>query len=170
MKARIRMGGLLGLVARLAVVAVATAPTIASAQVQTFWNMPGIPGGSTVAAYQGWIDVLSLRQTYPGTTQNPCEIQIVKGLDVAGPLLWAAAVTGEIFTDQSQIVIATMGGEAPVELYEIDLEKNLRIISIADTEGGGVPFLETVTLRADQAKLTYYPTPGEPESKSFSCK
>ncbi len=89
--------GMSGVVLMLAVITVAMLPETASAQDETFMLVPGISGGSRDAHHPGWIDVVSLRQSWSAAAKKreSCEIEIVKGLDKAGPRLWAAAVLGQ---------------------------------------------------------------------------
>jgi hypothetical protein len=85
----------------LGMITIAMLPIAASAQDQTFMLVPGIPGSSLDAHHERWIDVSSLRQTWNATAKkhSACEIEIGKGLDVAGPRLWTAAVTSQLFPE-----------------------------------------------------------------------
>jgi type VI protein secretion system component Hcp len=143
-----------GLVLLLWVTAVAVLPTVASAQDQTFMLVPGIPGSSLDAHHPNWIDVKSLQQTFNATTRkhNACEIEIGKGLDVAGPRLWAAAVTSQLF---AEIRIEVWGGtvDRRVKIYEIRLG-NARITGIVTT--GEQTFAESVTIKATDLNLSFF--------------
>jgi hypothetical protein len=84
------------------VACVGVPPTFAQTT-QTFLLVPGIQGSSVDEHHKNWIDVLSLTQTLDGGGKRPqCSLEVVKALDVAGPLLWGAAVTAQSF-DEIQI-------------------------------------------------------------------
>ena len=67
-------------------------PPAAAQPPQTFMLIPGIQGSSLDAQHRNWIDVVSLAQTLNESHQ--CSLEVMKPLDVAGPLLWGAAVAG----------------------------------------------------------------------------
>jgi type VI protein secretion system component Hcp len=170
MKTATRRGVSFGVVL-LAVIAIAVVPTAASAQSQTFMLVPGIPGSSTDASHVDWIDVFSLQQGWDAATkkQNSCEVQVIKGLDIAGPRLWAAAVTGQVF-GEIRIEVMSSGGDRRKE-YEVRLA-NAHITSIL-TAGAQV-FNETVTVTATGMSLFFYPqnpdgTAGTPVTTSIAC-
>jgi len=158
----------LGLLLILAGVAIAVMPTSASAQDPTFMLVPGIPGSSLDAHHLGWIDVVSLRQSWSAAAKkNACEIEIVKGLDIAGPRLWAAAVTGQLFTEIRIEVTRT----DQTKTYEIRLS-NAQITSIVTA--GTTTFAETVTITAAGMNLFFYPqnpdgSIGAPVTTSIAC-
>ena len=136
------------------VIAVAMLPTMAAAQDQTFMLVNGIPGSSLDAHHANWIDLKSLRQTFNATTRkhNACEIEIGKGLDVAGPRLWAAAVTSQLFPE---IRIEVWGGtgDRRVKIYEIRLG-NARITGIVTS--GEQAFAESITIKASDLNLSVF--------------
>jgi type VI protein secretion system component Hcp len=171
MKTTTRRGMSVAVVLLLAVITIMLVPTAASAQNQTFMLVPGIPGGSTDAGHVGWIDVSSLRQAWDKAAkkQNSCEIEVVKGLDIAGPRLWAAAVMGQVFGEIRIEVMRT--GEEPRKEYELRLS-NAHITSILTA--GGLTFAETVTLTATGLTLFFYPqnpdgSQGAPVTTSIAC-
>jgi type VI secretion system Hcp family effector len=156
----------------LAVVTIALVPTAASAQSETFMFVPGIPGDSTDANHKDWIVVSSLRQTWDVATkkQSSCQVEIVKGLDIAGPRLWAAAVMGQVFTEIRIEVMRTGAGGLTKE-YDLRLS-NAQITSILTA--GSLTFAETVTVTAAGMNLTFYPqnpdgTLGTPVTTSIAC-
>jgi type VI protein secretion system component Hcp len=148
----------------------------ASAQMQTFVLVPGIQGGSTNESHAGWIEAFSLQQSWGGVKKNPCDIQIVKGLDIAGPKLWLAAVTGQVFAEiRIEVVKGTgiggSGGEVSFKVYEVRLS-NAQITSLLTA--GTQMFAETVGLKAASMTLFYYPqnpdgTLGTPVTTSIPC-
>jgi type VI protein secretion system component Hcp len=142
------------------------------AQTQTFMLVPGIAGGSVDARHSNWIDVLSITQTLEsnGKRGSSCELQVAKSFDIAGPPLWAAAVTGQVFPEIRVEVVKL--GEDRVLLYEIKLG-NARVSTISTSVAGA--FAETLALVADTATLSVFPqkpdgSTGPPVSATVSCK
>ncbi len=134
--------------------------------------VPGIPGGSIDDQHKDWIDVMSITQTLEsnGKRRSSCEIQVVKSLDIAGPLLWAAAVTGQVFPEVRVEVFKP--GETPFRLYEIKLG-NASVSTISTSIAHG--FAETLALVAETATLRVFTqkadgTTGPPVSATVSCK
>jgi type VI protein secretion system component Hcp len=148
----------------------------ASAQMRTFVSVPGIQGSSIDESHPAWIDALSLQQAWGGVKKSPCEIQIVKGLDIAGPKLWLAAVTAQVFPEiRIDVVKGTgaggSGGEVTARVYEVRLS-NAQITNLVTT--GTQMFAETVSLKAASMTLTYYPqnpdgAPGAPVTATIPC-
>ena len=140
MKSAIRRGITGRVVLLLVVTVIAMAPTAASAADQAFMLIPGIPGGSQATGRAGWIDVLAFSggATAPATSASPappmqlapqpCQISVVKQLDIAGPRLWAATATGQTFNNIHTVVTASTGGN-PLVIYDI-LLTNAQITSI----------------------------------------
>lgn len=148
----------------------AAAPASAQLATSSFMLIPGIPGDSVQERYKNWIDVFSVTQTL--TTEgkrDACSVLASKTTDSAGPLLWAAAVTGQVFNAIRIEVVKN--GEQPFKFYEIQLN-NARIGSIT----GNPSFLsENVTLTAQSITLSFFPqkpdgTPGTPVSSTVSCR
>jgi type VI protein secretion system component Hcp len=175
-----------GLVLLLLVIAIAMVPTAAAAAEQIFMQVPGIPGSSQVNGRSGWIDLFSFSggAVAPGTSSTktpgkqppsqPCQLTVQKQLDIAGPRLWAATVTGQIFnTVDIQITRpATVG--SPFVVYDI-LLTNVQITSVSDggAAGGGLPS-ESLSFNATNVSLTFTPensdgSAGTPVTTSFSC-
>lgn len=142
------------LVLFLTVITVAILPATASAQDQTFMLVPGIPGSSQDAHHLRWIEVTSLRQTWNATARkhNACEIDIGKGLDVAGPRLWTAAVTSQLFAE-IRIEVWHGSSDARQKIYEIRLG-NARITGIVTS--GQQTFAESVTIKATDLNLSIF--------------
>jgi len=151
----------------------AAATTVASAATDTYMLVPGIAGGSLDVRHANWIDVLSLSQGWSGVKKtNSCDVSIVKDLDIAGPKLWGAAVTGQAL-GEVRIEVFHSGGE-PTKLYEIRLT-NARILNIATSgSSGGGSFVESLTLTSDTATLSYYQqrpdgSIGAPITSTIAC-
>ena len=116
----------------------------ASAQ-RAFLDIPEIPGDSVVEGFEGSIDVMSIRQNTAGTAKKSaaCDVSVVKGLDSAGPALWATAASG-LTLSEMVIVVLRNSPDTVVKLYEIRLS-NVRIGSVQSTVGA-TDSSETVTL------------------------
>jgi type VI protein secretion system component Hcp len=123
----------------------------AAAQPQTYLYVPGIPGDSAVVGRANWIDVFSVAQGFGGTSPSACTVAVAKGLDRSGPPLWAAAVTGQTFTEI--IIDITRAGEKPLRFYELKLT-NARVTAISSVPSD---LAEHVTISGTAAKLTYWP-------------
>ncbi|HUE86924.1 MAG TPA: type VI secretion system tube protein Hcp [Vicinamibacterales bacterium] len=136
-----------------------------------FLLIPGIPGDSLRVRYEGWIDVVSLAQGFDRTLKgaSACTVLVGKGLDKAGPLLWAAAVTGQTFaTIQIDILRA---GVSAQKYYELTLN-NAAIVTI-NTQP--LDLLETLTIGGTSATLKYFPQKpdgslGNPVEATATCK
>jgi hypothetical protein len=151
---------------------IALVPTATSAQNLTFMQVPGIPGASLQRGYEGWISVTSLRQAWDATgkKKNSCEIDVVKGLDISGPPLWAAAVTEKSFVN---IIIDVTHFDVlgTTKIYEITLSNAhiTGIVTAVDTT-----LAETVTVAAAGMTLTVYTqnadgSAGTPVTTTFAC-
>jgi len=141
---------------------------------RAFLDVPGIDGGSVVEGYVDQIDVLSIRQTGAATAKKSiaCDLSVVKRIDVAGPALWFAAATGQVFSEMTLTVLRE-AADVALKLYEIRLT-NVRITGVLAT-AGAVDTSETITLLPQEVKLTYFtqaPTGGSGPSvsQSFSCQ
>jgi type VI secretion system Hcp family effector len=118
---------------------------------QTFMFIPGIHGSSLDDQHVNWIDVVSLTQALDNSQKKPqCSLEVVKALDVAGPLLWGAAVTGQVF-GEIRIEVQRAGGERVV-FYQIKLQ-NAHVTSISTIGNGG--YVERVALDAGTVTLTF---------------
>ena len=139
----------------------------------TFMLVPGIPGDSSNEGYDGWIDVLSFSHAFNPTAKinNVCALSLSKRLDSAGPRLWAAAVTAQLF-DQIRVDIVRLG-DRPTKIYEV-LLVNARVVDIITGGGNHIPN-ESVGITADSVGLKFFPqnpdgSMGPPITASVSCK
>lgn len=156
----------------VAVTLAAMGTPAAHAATDIFMIVPGIPGESVQRFYEHTIDVFALRQSLLPTSKgaDACAIEVLKVLDIAGPPLWAAAVTGQRFSEIRIDVLKI--GEPAIKIYEIRLG-DAHIANI--TTGGEDTFTETVTLGASSMTLTYFPqnkdgSRGTGVSTTVSCK
>ena len=125
----------------------------ASAQLKIFMKVDGIPGSSLDQYHRNWIEAQSLRQSQApdAPKNNPCQVEVVKGLDIAGPRLWHAAVQERHIKDAAIEVVTT--GSLQFKIYEILLHE-VRIVGLT-TEGSDA-FVERVTLVADSVSMSYW--------------
>jgi len=143
-----------------------------------FMQIPGIKGSSVDGEYPDWIEVVSLTQTAEavakatgaaGSRSVQCSLEVVKHLDVAGPKLWAAAVTGRNLGDV-QIDVRTQGNE-PQVTYRIILRGAM--INAITTSGEG-EYVERVVLVMNTVQLTFFSLREDgsriPTVSTFSCK
>jgi type VI protein secretion system component Hcp len=156
-------------------------PTFASAADQLYMQIPGITGGSL--SKPGWIDVFSFSggavaptslSTAPSKQQS-YTMNVQKAVDIAGPRLWVATVTGQTFpTVEIQVTVATGAATGERVIYDI-LLTNAQITSISESgaAGSGIPS-ESVGFKATNVSLTYTPqnadgSTGTPVTSSFAC-
>lgn len=139
----------------------------------TFMQVPGIPGSAIEAHHIGWIDVLSLRQSWPiSKDKSFCAVEVGKWLDIAGPRLWAAAVTGRQFPDN--VVEIQRGGEGSAKLYELHL-RDAQITAIVSSSAPGSFPSESVTITPTRMDVSFYPQNADgsvchPITTSIACK
>ena len=144
----------------------------ASAATDTFMLVPGIPGSSVTVGHENWIDVISLQQSFPGQLRKgtACDVTVVKGLDIAGPKLYLAAVTGQIFPEIKIEVVKV--GAAPLTFYQLKLTN--AIISSITTSGNSTSIVESVVISPQSAMLSFFPqnpdgAPGSPITATIPC-
>jgi type VI secretion system Hcp family effector len=143
--------------------------------ISVFMHVPGINGSSVDSQFPGWIELLSLTQTLQPPQQgkpNPqCFLEVTKGLDASGPLLWAAAVVGQVFGEVEIDLRKTSGAQQVV--YKIKL-RNAIVTTISTAENGGTVLVERVTWSAASVQLLFYPQKPDgsldnPIVTSFAC-
>lgn len=128
---------------------------IAAAQIttETFMLVPGIPGESTTAGHQDWIDVYSFSQNLDGSKkdQGACTVSMVTAIDRSGPLLFAAAASGQIF-DEIRLESFKVASDHPLPFYELTLsDAYVSSISVVPNE-----LMETLTITGARATLRYF--------------
>ncbi len=154
----------------LSVVGIALNATTAAAQTSIFMKVDGITGSSTDPKHVGWINIASLGQSASnplstttggagaGKVVGACDVEVLKGLDAAGPLLWAALFTGNHISNVFAEVWMTRPTGDQVKVYELRL-LNVRLTNI--TAASAVTFAETVRMTGERIHLsviTYSPT------------
>ena len=115
--------------------------------------------------------VLSLSQTLEEVAKGrpQCSVKAIKNLDNAGPLLWAAAVNGQIFPE---VKIEFVRTQSAVRFYEIKLT-NAFVASISTDSDVALP-KESVVLKSAQVTITFWPqradgSLGPPITSTFAC-
>ena len=141
-------------------------------QSRTYALVPGIPGGSIDKGHEGWIDVFSISQGWASGKKTACQISFAKPLDIAGPRLWLAAVTGQTFTE-IRFEVVKQGGDTSLTYYVIRLQ-NATVSSISTGGSSGGDFFESVSLSAANLILSYYPqnsdgSLGAPVTTNIPC-
>jgi type VI secretion system secreted protein Hcp len=155
----------LTVLAALSVIGIAIAPATAQAQTNTFMKVDGIPGSSTDARHLNWINVASFGQSASNPVQSPsapgsgkvsgaCDMEVLKGLDAAGPHLWLELFTGHVIPQVDIEVWMTRPAGDQVKVYEVRL-KNVRITSI--NAASATIFAETVHMTGDSIELDVTP-------------
>ena len=155
----------------VAALSAATAQVAVAQNADTFMLVPGIPGGSQDARHADWIDVISLSQSFDATAKGrtPCTVVVIKNFDKSGPLLWAAAVAGQVFPDIKVEIFKA--SDRPIKFYELTLF-NARIATISSTPA---EFTESLTITGTSATLTFFQqkpdgTAGDAVSSTVSCR
>lgn len=147
----------------VSVMGIAFTPTTVSAQTIMFMKADGIQGSSTDSRHPGWINIASFGQSASQTVQpysggvtaakvtGACDLEVLKGLDAAGPSLWLALFTGKRIPKVTIEVWMTRPAGDQVRVYEVALH-NALIASM--TAASAVTFAETFKLTGDKIELT----------------
>lgn len=182
MKLVTRRGMTRGVLLFLVVSTIAMVPQKASATDQLLMHVPGIPGSSQLRI--GWIDLYSFSggAIAPSTSNGsgkllqsstlPCEVTVIKPLDIAAPRLWAATVTGQTFSTVELQVRSPTGSATSILIYDI-LLTNAQITSVSDSGTNELP-IETISFKAAEVTLSFSPqnadgTVGTPVTSTFAC-
>jgi type VI secretion system secreted protein Hcp len=141
------------LVAALVLAFLAGRTGAAYAEVRTYMLVPNIPGASTDAQHDGWIEVLSMSQGASSTRKSVAcsDFSIMKPLDQAGPALWGAAAAGQVFTQIRVEVVKS--AEKPIVIYDVRLN-SARVTSIQTSGSSELP-MESVSFSYQSLTLTF---------------
>jgi type VI secretion system secreted protein Hcp len=117
--------------------------------------VPGIPGSSVDADHKDWIDVLAMSQGVSSSKKAVAcsDVAIMKRLDQAGPMLWAAAAVGQVFPEVRIEVVKR--GEFSGVVYDIRIH-NAKVTS-SQTSGSSEFPMESVSFSYQSITLTYNP-------------
>ncbi|WP_313771318.1 type VI secretion system tube protein Hcp [Rheinheimera sp. 4Y26] len=140
-------------------------PITASAAVDMFLKIEGIPGETTDKANIGSVDILAWSEglSQSGTTHlgggagagkvNVQDISFTKYLDSSSPVLRQYISSGSIIP--SAILTVRSGGEIPQVFFKIEM-KNILISSVSAGGSGGEDRLtENLTLNFAEVRWTY---------------
>lgn len=131
----------------------AGAGSASAQQFQTFMFVPGIPGEATDAQHQNWIELLSMSQDAAASKRAAaCNVAVLKKLDSAGPALWVAVASGQIFPE-IKIEVVKSGGDTSFKLYDIRLG-NVRLTSTGLSGSSEIP-IEFIAMVPQFVTLTY---------------
>jgi type VI protein secretion system component Hcp len=146
------------------------APSTA-ADTTTLLIIPGIPGESHLVGYENAIDVYSITQSFAvgSKAAAACTVAVTKGIDRSGPLLWAAAVTGQTLPEVRVDILRA--GDVPLRFYTLTLT-NANVVSITSSPS---TLTESLTLAGASATISYYPqrpdgSLGPPVTSTATCK
>jgi len=150
-----------------------------------FLKIDGIPGESQDAKHKGEIDVLSFQWGVAQSTTGGrssgrptgrADVQdftIMKFLDKASPLLFAAACHGDHIS--SAIFTLRKAGESPIDFYKVTLSDIvITNVSPNGTAGGEVTTpIEEVSFNSSRVEITFTPqdatgSPGQPVTTTCS--
>lgn len=146
----------------------------ALAQVQTYINIPGIPGDVVQPNYESQIAVLDWSQGAANIGNGPVVLpfRFIHRLDVASPLLMSAVLQGtNLGTVQVRSIL--VNGPEPIEFFRLDLV-GARVVSVntsSDPAAGGI---EEVTMDCNTFELSYVPqdetgAPDDPVTITGNC-
>lgn len=126
---------------------------IAAAQIttETFLLVPGIPGESTGAGHEDWIDVNSFSQQLNGSKndQGACTVEVVTPIDRAVSSLMVAVATGQMF-DEIRLESFKVGNNHPRPFYDLTLS-DAHVTSFSLFTNGSI-----LTITGARATLRYF--------------
>ena len=141
-------------------------------QYRTDMLIPGIPGASTDTGHKDWIEVLSISQgvSVPKRSVACSDVSIMKVLDQAGPMLWAAAAGRQLFPEVRIEVV--LQGIVPGGHVVYDIRLNNARVTSTQTSGSSELPTESVSFSYDSVTLTFnaldnrtgHPIPGTPQT------
>jgi type VI secretion system secreted protein Hcp len=141
----------------------------ASAAVNMFLDINGIPGESTVTGHAGQVDVLawSWGMSNPGTTHGAAgtgsakanfqDLSVTKYVDKSSPLLMLHSANGALISTVTLYVESANGGANPVQIIKIVMS-NVLVTSVSSGGSGGEDRLtENITLNFSKIEYDYSP-------------
>jgi type VI secretion system secreted protein Hcp len=153
---------------------VAAALTLATPvhALEAFLQVPGIDGESVDAGHPRWITIQAFGLS--ATTRLCKGITVLKGLDVASPLLGAAVVNGDVFA-QVQLDLAKPGGKGSGAPFWSLTLKDVMLTSVTQNLDTALNTLtEQLTLQPTSIDMSYRPQKPDgsfdsPVVSSFDC-
>jgi type VI protein secretion system component Hcp len=143
------------LVVALIVSLAAAVSDAAAADVKIYLRMAGVEGKSMDADHKNWIDVaeFGLIIELSKKESRSCQVHVVKYIDPASPVLWAAVTSAKVFTEVK--VDMVRGVEPQVKL----VEQTMTNVRVGRVEFGqminGQP-AETITLLPEKVNVRYF--------------
>ncbi|HSB30055.1 MAG TPA: type VI secretion system tube protein Hcp [Candidatus Sulfobium mesophilum] len=143
------------LVVTLIVSLAAAVSDAAAADVKIYLRMAGVEGKSMDADHKNWIDVaeFGLMIELSKKESRSCQVHVVKYIDPASPVLWAAVTSAKVFTEVK--VDMVRGVEPQVKL----VEQTMTNVRVGRVEFGqmvkGQP-AETITLLPEKVNVRYF--------------
>lgn len=137
---------------------------VATAAVDMFLKMDGIPGESADDRHRGEIDILSFSWDIAprtgdltGRTARVCahDISFVKNIDKASPLLISGAVLGSIIPKAT--LTLRKAGEGAQEFFVLELTTVVVSSVSHNVSGRSSSLIEQFTLNFASAKVSYRP-------------
>ena len=150
-----RVQRIVSVVTGMVMVATLAASPVASAAVDMFLKLEGIPGESKLIGHIGEIDVLAW--SWGAAKSSKCvgvqDISFTHWVDLAAPKLIAGVGTGQPIPSAKLIV--RKAGEIPLEYIVLEMT-NVLVTSVSTGGSGGEDRLtENVTLSFATMKFTY---------------
>jgi len=155
-------------IASVALLAAGT--TTASAAIDSYLYIPGVPGESTAENFRDWIDVTALSIA---VADRICSgVTVTKNLDSSSPLLSAAALTG-VFYPTMTIQVVRAGLEHQNFLTYTLNSVTVTSVGVAVSPSGVL--VEQVVLRPVVIDMSYRPqgadgTLQSPIQSTLTCK
>lgn len=135
-------------IASVALLAAST--TTASAAIDSYLYIPGVPGESTTAGFPNWIDVTAISVA---VADRVCSgITITKYLDSSSPFLSAAALTGMIYPSMTVQVVKVGEAQLPFLTYTLT---NVTVGSVGVAVSPTGVLVEQVVLRPALIDMSY---------------
>ena len=154
-----RVQQIMSVVTGMVMVATLAASPVASAAVDMFMKLDGIPGESTDSVHAGEIDVLAWSWGAAKSSKPNCvsvqDISFTHFVDAATPKLIADLGTGQTIPN-AKLTVRKAGG-TPLEYIVLEMS-NVLVSSVSTGGSGGEDRLtENVTLNFATMKFTYTP-------------
>jgi type VI protein secretion system component Hcp len=131
----------------------ALAASQAHAQIESFLQIPGIPGESTRDGRKDWID---LRTVSMNIADRVCDgVVVTKNLDLSSGLLSGAALSGAVYPTMT--IEAARIVDAQQETFLKYTLESVTVQAVQNTTTATLPALETVHLFAAKITMAYTP-------------
>jgi len=155
-------------IASVALLAAGT--TTASAAIDSYLYIPGVPGESTADRFRDWIDVTALSVA---VADRVCSgITVTKNLDSSSPLLSAAALTGVFYPTMTIQVIRAGAEQQNFLTYSLS---SVTVASVGVAVSPTGVLVEQVVLRPAVIDMSYRPQAADgqlqdPIQSTLTCR